>query len=176
MTMEIERIVSGDLNKNIEQCVSILMDVERRVHALKSELVTTLGAVPGQRTGSPLTGFPTTTTPVMATPGFSGVQAVPYYTAPITTPVATSAPAPWFHQGWNPTGIHGTPFGYGNVQGYPLSFYNPYYNTMTPLPIHPGFQGFNTLVQGVSPLGTNLGPLTPTLAPLSPVQNFGYLW
>lgn len=169
--MEIERIASGELNRNIEQCVSILMDVERRVHALKSELVTTLGTIP--RT-APTSGFPTNATPVSA-PNFQGVH-VPNYGTPFTTPVSS----PWF-QGW--TGVHnvlGLPTHQAfPTQNYPLGYHNPLYTGYTgfytgyPTGYPSHVQGFNPLVQGMSPIS---GPISPSFTPLGPVQNFGYIW
>lgn len=158
--MEIERIVSGDLNKNIEQCVSILMDVERRVSALKTELTQTIQALPANRslvTGptvgslpTQVTGFPNQAPLFVATPwglvgapqGILGIYPTPQANAPI---VPLQQPTAYALPHVQQSGVQGT---------YPTP--------VTPYAVpYASFHGVP--VQAFAP-------------GLGPVQNFGYIW
>jgi hypothetical protein len=106
MDMEIERVVTGDLNKSIEQCVTLLMDVERKVHSLKNELAQTLGTAPIQRNvATGVLGYPSFVPGTMAQPfgvptvaptlaqGFvPPTEGIAVAQPRVATPLPTSAP------------------------------------------------------------------------------------
>lgn len=183
--MEIERLVSGDLNKSIEQCVTLLMDVERKVHVLKTELAQTLHQLPRTAGAYGATGsFP-------LSPGFASPVAPPY-AAPAAVPSGFDAglprpTAPAFAPSW--AGWTGWSPGWASVPwtyGYPVNREN--------LPStfgFPGHQGIPLPNLGVpygSPYGSPYGipyhgagvPNMPAYSPLHPgvppVSGYGYIW
>lgn len=134
-SMEIERVISGDLNKNIEQCVNALMDVERKVHSLKSELAQTLTQLQVARGGTPqgsLLGAPTTLAQGSLPQAFYGVPQ-PFYGVPQTA------------LGW-PTSGYQAPAGYPAVPwGFGAPFAPRFGLQSVPLPSYPAF----AQVQGI---------------------------
>lgn len=164
--VEIERLVTGDLNKSIEQCVTLLMDVERKVHVLKNELAQTLNQLPGNRLAT--TGF---------APGIpqapQGFAPTPFLGGwPVQGPVSEAPQGrvgfvPYaYHQGsWSPFGTwanYGLPIaregvGHGIVPGYATPGSIPFQG----VPIQ-ALPGFTALPQGI--------------APVSPMPGYGYIW
>lgn len=164
--MEIERVVSGDLNKTIEQCVNALIDVERKIGLLKNELVQTI-QTPVQRNGlTPLAP--------LATAGVFGA-------APYAAPATFGAPAAGPVVGATPQAVLGasipSPLTYGAVPSAVLGA-QPWYPASANVSPWLGFgAGFGTpfgagFGSGVgSGFNAGVGAVAPTVA--SPVPTFG---
>lgn len=188
--VEIERLVTGDLNKSIEQCVTLLMDVERKVHVLKNELAQTLNQLPNQRVAG--VGFPSLPfqgyapgVPVTGAAPFAGIPQTTGFGAPEGTIAPRMAPLPFVHGAWTPwtTGWnYGLPQGAGNY-GLPAASPLPYQAVPFGVGAMPGFPP--TIAPGYAPgyapsyapsYAPGFTPLPQGLAPVSPVTGYGYIW
>lgn len=139
--MEIERTMSGDLNRNIEQCVNALLEVERRVHNLKVELSESLQQlqIQGRATQAGIQGFNPQAGVQLAAPA-----AAP--TAPIVVPATVLTP---FQPFVGPATLVATP---QSILGAANSgFYTPFTPFQGRLPVQ-GIQAFSP-VAGVPNFG-----------------------
>lgn len=164
--MEIERVVSGDLNKSLEQCVNALIDVERKVAQLKNELVQTIQTIPNARTLPNVQGILGSSTPVVpiVAPQL-GLYGNPYG-SPIT-PFGTYGGTPW-----PATMAVPQQHGFAPVAGTTLApgFASPFGAPFVVSPV-PAVPQVNAPVYSHGPVGY------PTLPQgFAPVQGFGYIW
>ncbi|MCA1813031.1 MAG: hypothetical protein LC624_03650 [Halobacteriales archaeon] len=177
--MEIERVVSGDLNKSLEQCVNALIDVERKVAQLKSELVQTIQAVSGARTQPTIAGWIGTQAPTFGAPQVQGFYGTPM--APTHAPGYAPSYAPWYAPSYAPSYAPGfgptlAPFGLQHAPGYaypqnaPLFVPTPSlgYPTTPHTGMSQGFLPQGLVQQGFLPQGFN--------GIQAPIQNHGFLW
>ncbi|HEV8360028.1 MAG TPA: hypothetical protein VGR28_06200 [Candidatus Thermoplasmatota archaeon] len=197
--MEIERAISGDLNKNIEQCVSLLMDVERRLSNLKTELAQTLAQTPGARSAQSAFVNPSASPfgPVQA----PLLQVIPQTAVSPHASFGTAFATPFTGQyvaqapfGTQVPGFASSPYGQYLVQSpfgtqAPGFASSPYGQYLVQSPFGTQAPGFasnpygapareqTSIVPGFGiPGAPGFAPLVQGFAPISPNQGHNYIW